>query len=657
MSRNLTVAVGRTIAFGIVLAGGVALGVTQHARIGRWLGIDNASEKRASSETKKDGRLWTCSMHPQVVREEPGLCPICHMELTPISPDATATDAGQGDSEPGKERKVAYWWDPMLNPAYISDRPGKSPMGMDLTPVYEDEVSAGSGVTIDPTVVQNMGLRIEVVTQSLPTTSVRAVGSVRAAEPMTYDVTVKFSGWIERLHADTEGMRIERGAPLFDLYSPDLLVAQAELQSARRALDRLPSSADATLREESRRMVEVARRKFSLWDLSTEEVAEIEKASAPKRSVTVRSAVAGVLVEKAVVQGARVEAGARVLQVADLATVWIDAQVPETDLASVAKGQEVRATVRAHPERSFSGRVEFVHPSVNPATRTAAVRLSVANEDGSLRPGMYATAEIVREGGSRVTVVPREAIIDTGTRQIAFVERAKGRFDPRDVTMGREAGEGRVEVLRGLAPGETVVVSGQFLLEAESRTREAIRKMLDAKRAPPAPAPTPATPEGPPVQMIETVHTLADASPLTVKVDAVATSYLDLVTALAADDEKGAPGHVKTLAAASAVLEKAAKETPQATSAAALSQAAAALSGKDMVGQRKALPALGKAFLSVVDAVPPSPAVGKTLYVFHCSMFPGDWVQRTEKVANPFYGKEMPTCGSLVRKFETTSSG
>jgi RND family efflux transporter MFP subunit len=449
-------------------------------------------------------------------------------------------------------------------------------------------------------------------------------------------------------------MRIERGAPLFDLYSPDLLVAQAELQSARRALDRLPSSADATLREESRRMVEVARRKFSLWDLSTEEVAEIEKANTPKRSVTVRSAVAGVLVEKAVVQGARVEAGARVLQVADLSTVWIDAQVPETDLASVAKDQEVRATVRAYPERSFSGRVEFVHPSVDPATRTAAVRLSVANEDGSLRPGMYATAEIVREGGSRVTVVPREAIIDTGTRQIAFVERAKGRFDPRDVTMGREAGEGRVEVLRGLAPGETVVVSGQFLLEAESRTREAIRKMLDAKRAPPAPTPKP--PDEPPVVMIEAAHTFVDASPLTVKVDAVATSYLDLVTALAADDEKGATGHVKTLAAASAELEKAAKETPQAASAAALGKASAALSGKDMAGQRKALPALGKAFLSVVDAVPPSPAVGKTLYVFHCSMFPGDWVQRTEKVANPFYGKEMATCGSLVRKIETTSS-
>jgi membrane fusion protein, copper/silver efflux system len=656
MSKTLTAAAGRTIALGIVLAGGVALGVTQHARIGRWLGIESASEPQASREAKKDGRLWTCGMHPQVVREEPGLCPICHMELTPMAAETTGNEPRASEGMAGKERKVAYWWDPMLNPPYISDRPGKSPMGLDLIPVYEDEVSAGSGVTIDPVVVQNMGLRTEVVTQSNPVTTVRAVGYVRAAEPRTYDVTVKFSGWIERLHADTEGMKIEEGAPLFDLYSPDLLVAQAELQSARRAADRLPPTADAGLRRESERMVELSRRKLALWDLSDDEVGEIEKATAPRRTVTVRSRVVGTLVEKAVVQGARVEPGARVLQVADLSTVWIDAKVPDAEIAGVAAGQEVRAAVRAYPDRSFSGRVEFVHPQVEAATRTVAVRLSVANTDGSLKPGMYATAELVREGGSAVTVVPREAVIDTGTRQIAFVERAKGRFDPREVAMGREAGDGRVEVLRGLAPGETVVVSGQFLLEAESRTREAIRKMLDAKRSVPTPA-APTAPQEPPTEMIEAGHVAREASSLTRAFDAVTVAYLDLVSALAADDEKGASGHVKALVAASTDLEKASKETPDAAAATSLQKGASALSGKDVAGQRKALPELGRAFLVFADRVPPSSAVGKALYVFHCSMFPGDWVQRTDRVANPFYGKEMPTCGSLLRKFEPTSSG
>lgn len=174
-------------------------------------------------------QLYTCGMHPQVIRDEPGVCPICGMELTPLHKDANPAAKASG------EREILYWWDPMMSPPYIADRPGKSPMGMDLVPVYADEASAGAEIVIDPTIVQNMGVRVATAEEGRLARTIRAAGYLAEAEPNRHDVNLRVSGWIERLYADVEGMHVHAGDPLFDLYSPDLQVAIEELIAARRA--------------------------------------------------------------------------------------------------------------------------------------------------------------------------------------------------------------------------------------------------------------------------------------------------------------------------------------------------------------------------------------------------------------------------------------
>jgi Cu(I)/Ag(I) efflux system membrane fusion protein len=407
-----------------------------------------------------DHRIWTCGMHPQVVRDQPGFCPICGMALVP-------REVGVKHAE-GGERRILYWWDPMMSPPYISKEPGKSPMGMDLVPFYADQAAAGPEIRIDPAVVQNLGVRTAPVVEGELRAVVRAEGELGEAEPGRRDVNLRVSGWIVRLWADTDGMHLRQGDPLFDLYSPELQVGVDELIAARRA------GADALYR--------AAERKLRLWDLPQAEIDRLARLEHAPDTVTFRSPITGHVVGKDVVQGAAVHSGERVLRLVDHSTLWLDAQIYERDLALVGPGRHVTATVTAFPGRTFEGEVSFVHPHVDVKTRTALARLVIANPDLALRPGMWAAVEIDVVVAPRTLIVPREAVIDTGTRQVAFVTHGEGHFESRDVTLGQPGKGGMVQVLAGLAPGETVVTSGQFLLDAESRLREAVQAMLEPGR-------------------------------------------------------------------------------------------------------------------------------------------------------------------------------
>lgn len=427
-------------------------------------------------------QLWTCGMHPQVLQDKPGACPICGMELTPVK-----APSGQPASQ---ERKVRYWWDPMMTPPYITDRPGKSPMGMDLVPVYEDEVSAGAAVVIDPVVVQNMGVRTEVVREGPLRAEVRAVGFLEEAEPNQHDVNLRVSGWIERLHANTEGAHLGKGDPLFDLYSPELQVAVDELIAARRARAAAGEGGNDREGRPAALLYTAAVQKLVLLGLTeaqTQRLAQLERAP---RTVTFVSPIAGHLVEKKIVEGAAVAAGERVMRIVDHSTLWLDAQVYEKDLPYVSTGQHGRATVQSIAGERFAGEIVFVHPHVDAETRTARVRVEIANPSLRLRPGMYGTVTIDVEISPRALLVPREAVIDTGTRQVAFVSLDHGRFEPRRLSIGSSGSDGMVQVLAGLAPGEAVVTSGQFLLDSESRMKEAVAKFLAAKLLQPGAAPS-----------------------------------------------------------------------------------------------------------------------------------------------------------------------
>jgi membrane fusion protein, copper/silver efflux system len=672
-------------------AAGVYAGVRWHAALGPRLGIHVAGSAGAEQPTQTGGakQLWTCGMHPQVIQDRPGDCPICHMKLTPLNVDNPAAPAGHdhtsmsaaapgpiGQAQTASGRKVKYWWDPMLGPSSISDKPGKSAMGMDLVPVYEDDPRAGGGgaaapgsrpaVTIDPAVVQNMGVRTATVTEGPLKRSVRLVGYLDEAQPNIYDINLRVSGWVRRLHANVEGQRVEAGDPLFDLYSPELQVAVEELIAARRARAGTGGAGagagpDATADETADALYQAAARKLELFGLAPAQIEPLAKLDTAPDTITFVSPVAGDVTEKPIVEGAAVQMGERALRIVDRSTLWLDARVFEKDLPTIALGQAAVAHIASRPEEPFQGEVIFVYPRVDPMTRTTIVRLAIANPTLALRPGMYATVRVESQIADRAVLVPREAVIDTGESQLAFVSLGGGRFEPRKVRMrragaGESAGagtDGLVQVVEGLSPGETVVTSGQFLLDSESRLREAIQKFLSqqAGRGQGAGAAPPPPPR--------------DVSPAQQeKADAVVGAYLGVSAALGAPQKGDTPVDVEPIIAAAHALHGALSGTKQESLAADLAKAAGAMKGQPLARQRALFSALGEKVIALADAVPPSKAVageGGVLYVMHCPMATGvdgekakgDWVQTSPDVANPFFADEMKECGSLVRTITT----
>lgn len=421
-------------------------------------------------------QLWTCGMHPQVIQDHPGICPICHMKLTPLN-----IDGAEGAS--GGKPKIAYWWDPMLGPSSISNHPGKSAMGMDMVPVYENQVSGGPGVRIDPTVVQNMGVRTAPVERGVLNVTVRAVGMLEVPEPAITDVTLRVGGYIEKLYADTQGMPVTSGQVLFDLYSPDLQVAEEELIGAEHGMKSLDPSASPAVTQEALALIDSARRKLQLWGVADRDIDAIAAADHAPRTVPFRSPADGHIEDKSIVEGSAVQPGERLMRVEDHRTLWLDAQVFEDQIESVSVGQVVHAIIDGLPGKTFNGNVSFIYPHLNHMTRTELVRTVLHNPKHQLRPGMYATAEILTQPISDAILAPREAVIDTGTQQIAFVSDPvqPGHFEPRSVRVGVSGDDGQVQIVEGLAPGEQVVTSGQFLMDVESRTTEAIEKLRSGK--------------------------------------------------------------------------------------------------------------------------------------------------------------------------------
>ena len=603
---------------------------------------------------------YTCSMHPQVMQDRPGNCPICGMKLVPMRDEAAGAGAAQGSDAqagqgtagevPGKERKILYYWDPMMNPPYVADKPGKSPMGMDLVPVYEDEVRAGPTVVIDPVVTQNMGIRVAEVRRGPLHTQVRTVGYFRAAEPRQRDVTVKVAGYVERLLADTQGMLVKKGEVLAEIYSPEVVAAQQELLAAKRSLDRLRGDADAAARAEAEALLADARIRLELWDVAAGDIDAILESDEVARNIALRSPASGFVTEKNVVEGAAVAPGERLFRIVDLSVVWLDAQVYENQLPLVKLGSKASAEASGLDGKAVQGEVVFLDPQVNPETRAVTARISFPNRDFVLKPGMYAAVEIDVEAAADAIQAPREAVIDTGKRQLVFVALGGGRFDPRAVRTGAETPDGLVEILAGLAPGEQVVTSGQFLLDTESRTREAIQKMTAERLLTPADQAVRAEPAAAPEPMAS-----AAAADLTAQVDAVVTPYLEIASLLAADIQPS-DSEVQALAQAATALAAAVGTGLLEPIAKGIAESAAVLGRGGIDDQRKVFKALSDYVVKLVDHAAPSKAVGERLYVVNCPMYPGDWLQRDQEVRNPFYGKMMLTCGTVKRTIETAAA-
>lgn len=448
---------------------GVGLGAVSAVLIGRTRSASH--DMLATNAAAK--QLYSCGMHPQVVQDHVGNCPICHMKLVPMR------DGGGGNATAKEERRVLYYWDPMLGPSSIANKPGKSAMGMERVPVYADQQSAGPSVRIDPTIVQNMGVRTAEVTRGRLQMTLRAVGVLTVPEPGLHDITLRINGWIDKLYADTDGMVVKKDQPLFELYSPELQVAENELIMAVQSFN---EQAAEPIRKQAQSMVESAKHKLRQWNIAEQDIDAIAKVESAPRTITFRSPADGHIVDKQVVQGSAVQMGMKLMRIEDHSQLWLDSQVFEQQLPWVAMGQEVHATIDGAPGKDFTGKVSFISPHVDHMTRSTTLRTVFRNPNHELRPGMYATAKITADPTSDAILVPREAVIDTGTRQIAFVAMPEGRFQPRKVRMGQR-GEELVQILEGLAPGESVVTSGQFLMDVESRTTEAIEKLRGGSKS------------------------------------------------------------------------------------------------------------------------------------------------------------------------------
>lgn len=411
--------------------------------------------------------IYTCGMHPQIVADEPGTCPICGMDLTPKKVAGAAGSDRAAEDGVKRERRIKHWVAPM-DPTFISDKPGTSPMGMSLIPVYES-AGGGSTITINPVVVQNMGVRIARAERGSIFRHVRTIGTVDIAEDEVSVVNLRYSGWVERLYVDKTGVQVKAGKVLFDIYSPELMSAQEEYLLALRS-----GPAQSPL-------IKSARRRLEYFDLSAWHIEQIEKAGKPLRTLHVVAPRTGYVLHKNVVQGARVMAGADLYRIGNLAKIWVNADVYEFDAPWIAEGQKASMELSFQAGKTYDGKVAYIYPTLNPKSRTLTVRLEFQNPGLGLKPGMFATVQIEAQRQQDVLKIPTEAIIRSGTRQVVFVAIDLGHYEMREITTGLSGDRHMTEVLSGISEGERVVTSGQFLLDSESQLQEAVQKLLETR--------------------------------------------------------------------------------------------------------------------------------------------------------------------------------
>ena len=380
-------------------------------------------------------------------------------------------DSTPGSPMPAKDRRILYYRNAMgLNDT--SPVPKKDPMGMAYTPVYEGEEPAGPQVKISLDRVQKLGVRTEAAAARAVGGTLRAVGTIQANERGLYTVSPKFEGWISTLFVNTTGATVHRGQPLLEVYSPDLVSVQQDYRVAAEGLESL-RDAGPEARAGMQQLLDASLTRLRNYDIAAADLADLRAGKGAKQTVLLRARAEGVVLSMTARAGMRFMAGDALFQIANLATVWVVASVFEQDLSRVRVGQTATLSLPAYPGQAFTGKVAFIYPTVQPETRTAHVRIELANPDGFLKPDLYGTVDIATGGRSIAVAIPDSAVLDTGTRQVVLIEHSAGTFEPREVQLGAR-GDGYVEILQGVAAGERVVVNGNFLIDSESNLKAAL---------------------------------------------------------------------------------------------------------------------------------------------------------------------------------------
>ena len=386
--------------------------------------------------------------------------------LKPPGTDAKMDMTQDVPASAKQEKEVLFWYDPMV-PDQHFDKPGKSPfMDMDLVPKYAGDSAGGNsegGISIDPRVVQNLGVRTAKAERGRLWRRIDTVGYVRADDNRIEVLQARVNGWVEALHVRAINDPVKRGQLIAEVYSPDLYVAQEEFLLALK-------------HPEDTGWVGAARQKMAFLGLSPSQIANLEKSGKPLRRVNYYAPGSGIVSRIAVQEGGAVNAGMPIMEVTDLSKVWVTAEIMENQAAWITPGKSVEISVDSLPGETFEGKVDYLYPTVNASTRTHPVRIVLANKGLKLKPGMFAKVTLYGGKGEEAVLVPSEAVITTGKRSIVLVAQGEGHFLPVAVQTGMES-DGQTAVLKGLQGGEQVVTSGQFLIESEANLRGALDKL------------------------------------------------------------------------------------------------------------------------------------------------------------------------------------
>ena len=411
----------------LALAGGYLLGLGHHDH-GAPVAV-SPGEPVVQAKVK-----YTCSMHPFIIRDAPGACPICGMALTPVS-----------DTKGGGETRA--------------------------------NGAADNAIRIDPVTLQNMGVRTAQVLRQPLRRTIRTVGLVTSEETRQFSINAKVEGWVERLYVNQSGQQVKKGQPLMELYSPDLVAAQQEYLLSLENKKRLEGSPYAEIVNGANRLLEAARTRLRYWDINSGQIRAMEQSGQIRKNLTLYSEYDGVVISKKVLQGMRVMPGEELLQIADLSKIWVNADIYEYELPWIKVGQAVQVELPFAPGRIFNGSISYLYPYMANETRTVKARIELANPGLEFKPDMYVNVVVTAEAVDSALTVPVSAVLNSGRGQTVFVDLGEGRFAPRIVQSGVRDDEGRLQILSGLTEGESVVVSAQFMMDSESRLREALEKM------------------------------------------------------------------------------------------------------------------------------------------------------------------------------------
>ena len=397
-----------------------------------------------------------------------------------LAPTTGRTASAEGPCPGGVE--PLYWKAPM-DPSYVRDSPGKSPMGMDLVPQCpgHDKDGPEDAVVVDAATIQTIGVRTTPVERRDLVRTVRAIGRVAYDERRVSHIHTKVQGWVEKLFVDYVGQQVRKGEPLLEIYSPELVATQEELLLAARYREATEDSPFEDVREGGESLYDATRRRLALWDIRDRDVDRLLETGEVERTLTLYAPASGVITHLGVRAGMEVKPNSNLYTIADLSEVWVLADVYEYELPWLELGQMATVELAYLPGKEMRGELTYIAPFLDPDTRTAEVRLELDNPDGRLKPEMFGNAVIEAAPRPNVLAIPSDAVIRSGERTIAIVALGEGRFEPRDVELGLDGDDGRVQVLDGLAQGEEVVVSSQFLIDSESNLQEAVRKLLSSR--------------------------------------------------------------------------------------------------------------------------------------------------------------------------------